>query len=152
MSRATIRENLGEGGALLDDSLGGDNLIDVIKALAEAHADLDAYQAAVATGVIASKIIDKPTRVHSFRTHVAVCGGSGSTTVQFQVNGVSIASLTTANTDPDGTSSESDDASFPYSLEAGDLVQFVVTAAAGSATGLTASARVNSTVLQRPSS
>lgn len=143
MSIATLKKTLGEGGAFFDDSSGEDNLYDVLKALAEGHSDLDAYQAAAATAVIASKIIDKPTRLHSFRLNVAVAGTAGQTDVDLVVNGDVIATLTVDNADADGTSVESEAAALPLDLAEGDLVQLEVSAAATDATGVTASCRIS---------
>lgn len=150
--RATLKDSLGEGGAFIDDSHGDDNLIDVLKALAEGGGDLDAFQVTIAAATIASKVIDKPTTLHSFWTHVAVCGTAGQTDVDLVVNGAVVAQLVTDNAEADGTSKASSDADLPLELAAGDLVQLVVSAAPTAGTGLTASVRIGGVTLQTPSS
>jgi hypothetical protein len=137
---ATLKKLLGNAGAGLDDSMGFDNLYDVLKALAEVAGDhLHAYQDTIATATIASMIADKAGTLTSFRIAAATTGTANDTDVQVQVNGVNKQELTIDNTDADGTKKS---ATLAVAIAAGDLIELVVTAAPTAGAGLTASATV----------
>ena len=139
MSTATLKRLLGEGGAGIDDSMGFDNLYDVLKALAESAGDvINAYQATIATATIGGAVIHTANKLVSLRTSVGTCGTANSTTVQVHVNGVSKGELTTAHDETDGTKKSLE---LDVDLAVGDLVELVVSAAPTAGADLVATAR-----------
>ncbi len=143
----TVSKILGEAGAGIDASSGGlskGRLYDVLKELAENPPEkLTAYLGTIATGILAGIVCKKATRLRSLDTNIAVCGYSGTTTVQVLINGVlahASAVLSTGNAEADGISKS---VALDVAVPAGALVQINVSAAGGSATGLTATARLN---------
>jgi hypothetical protein len=137
---ATLKSYMGRGGGGLDDSMGFDNLYDVLKALAEVAGEkLHAYQATIATATIGSMIADKAGTLTSFRIAAATTGTANDTDVQVQVNGVNQQELTIDNTEADGTKKS---ATLAVAIAEGDLIELVVTAAPTGGAGLTASASV----------
>ena len=137
---ATLKKLMGEAGAGFDDSMGFNNLYDVLVALAEVAGEkMHAYQDTIATATIASMIADKAGTLSSFRIAAATTGTAGDTDVQVQLNGVSQQELTIDNTDADGTKKS---ATLSVAVAAGDLVELVVTAAPTAGAGLTASATI----------
>lgn len=136
---ATLKKYMGTGGAGLDDSIGYDNLHDVLKALAESSGEhVNAYQATIATATIGAMVMHKAATLTSLRTAIATCGTAGSTTVQVHVNGVSKGELTTANDETDGTKKAK---ALSVALVAGDLVEIVVSAAPTGGADLNASVK-----------
>lgn len=140
-----LKKLLGEAGAGLDDSNGGfTRLYSVLKQLVTDAAygrqqPVSAYLGTIATGILTSYIAPSAGYMKKFSTVVAVCGSSGDTTVRVLKNGTAVAAfdLTTANADADGTAKTVTVAS-PVAVAVGDLIQLQVSAAAGSATGLSA--------------
>lgn len=137
---ATLKKYMGEGGAGLDDSMGLDNLYDVLKALAEVAGEkLHAYQATIATGIIGGMNCDKAGTLVAFRTSVGTCGTAGDTDVQVKLNGVNQQELTTDNAEDDGTKKS---ATLAVAVAAGDVITIEVTAAPTAGADLIASATV----------
>jgi hypothetical protein len=144
----TLRKEIGQGGAYLGERSVSDtnNLLSVLQALAQGPAgQLSAYQATIATATIASMVAAAAGKITGLRTAVAVCGTGGSTTVQCQLNGVSVGELTTANDDADGTKSS---LALDVDVAEGDLIQLVVTAAPTAGTGLTATAKLQPVIVE----
>jgi hypothetical protein len=138
---ATLKKMMGEGGAGQDESHGSDRLYDVLKALAEQGTLFSATQATVAAAAIGGFVADQTTKLRSLWIDVAVAGTAGSTSVRARVNGTLVGdTATVANTDADGTSIGVD---LDVEIEAGDLVEIVVTAAPTGGTGLTATLRMS---------
>ena len=115
-----------------------------LKALAGGAGPLSAVQATVATATIGALVVDKPCKLTNFRTSVGTTGTAGSTTVQVHKNGVSQGELTTANTEADGTKKSLD---LDVDCVAGDLIEFVVSAAPTAGAALAASAAFESASL-----
>ena len=139
MTTKTLKQLMGTGGAGLDDSMGYDNLYDVLKALAAGLSEMaTAYQATVATATIGGMLANSSCKLTSLRTSVGTCGTAGDTTVQVHLNGVSQGELTTGNAEDDGTKKA---LTLDVDLVAGDLVELVVSAAPTAGADLVASAR-----------
>lgn len=137
---AELKKFIGDGGALLDDSTGLDNLYDVLKALAEVAGEkVNAYQASISTATIGGMVCDKAGTLTNLRTSIGTCGTANSTTVQVHVNGVSKGELTTAHDATDGTKKSLD---LEVAVSAGDLIELVVSAAPTDGSDLVASASV----------
>lgn len=139
MTTKTLKQLMGTGGAGFDDSMGFDNLYDVLKAMAEGLSEMaTAYQDTVATATIGGMVVNSACKLTNLRTSVGTTGTAGATTVQAHLNGVSQGELTTDNTDADGTAKS---LALDVDLVAGDLVELVVSAAPTGGTDLVASAR-----------
>lgn len=139
MSRATLKRSLGEGGAFIGDSHGEDNLLAVLTAMANAGGEpLSARQATIATAVIAAMLVDVPSRIGTFAIKVGTTGTAGSTTVVVKVDTVTVATLTIANTETDGTYKAVE---VNTNVDAESLIEIEVTAAPTAGANLTATMR-----------
>jgi hypothetical protein len=138
----TLKRSLGEAGAFINDSENGaDTLYDVLNALCTGLSqNVTAYQAVVATGIIASMVVDQDCVLDTLACKLAVCGTLGATTVQLRVNGTAKCTVTIDNADADGTYEIS--AAAGFAVEAGDLVDINVSAAPTGGTGLSATGRL----------
>lgn len=146
--RATLKRLLGNAGAGIDESSGGySRLYDVLKALALAAGDvLAATVASPSAAVIATLLVDQPTRLAGFGIDVGTTGTAGTTTVIVNKNGTPITAVTlsVANTEADGTSKFIDVDDFgDVDLDQGDIVTIEVTAAATGVAALNAVVRTN---------
>lgn len=140
MSRATLKRSLGEAGAFFDDSHGEDNLLAVLTALANAGESLSAKEASPSTGIKASMVMDRSSRIASLYSNIGTTGTAGQTDVRVRVNGSLITgTLSTLNTEADGTYKG---LAYDYDLEAGDLVEIDFTAVATGAANVAATLRM----------
>lgn len=140
MSRATLNRSMGEAGAFFDDSNGRDNLIKVLQAMAASSGETIGYsQATPSTGIKGALVCDSPTSLANVYMKADVAGTALDSTVAVLVNNVSVATLTIANTEADGTSKG---LAIGLDLEPGDKVELSVTAVATGATGLSATVRL----------
>lgn len=142
MPQTTLKKLIGDGGAGLDQSHGSDWLRKVLADICNEKRVLgNAYLGTVATGILnggsvaavrpdGSKHVRKPVLMSA---ELDVCGSAGSTTVQFRVNGVSVASITFANTDPDPSTKT---VAITTQLNDGDYWDINVSAAPTGGTGL----------------
>lgn len=140
MTVKNLEQNLAETGAYTDRSSGKDNLYDVVAAMANSGPTLDAYQATIATGIIASKILFGDHIIKKLKIYVGVCGTAGSTTVQVLKNSVSQGELSIANTVADGAPLELVIAN--VACVAGDRIELSVSAAPTAGTDLIASVQL----------
>jgi hypothetical protein len=140
MTVKNLEQNLGETGAYTDRSSGKDNLYDVVTAIANSGPTLDAYQATIATGIIASKILFGDHIIKKLKIYVGVCGTADTTTVQVLKNSVSQGELSVAHSVADGAASELVIADI--ACVAGDRIEINVSAAPTAGTDLIASVQL----------
>ena len=117
-------------------------LLQVSQGLSFLSDKLSAAQATIATGILEPRlVITEPSRLKEKSLHVGTTGSSGTTTVVVRKNGTAITGVTgsIAATAADGSTlivgAEED-------LEEGDILDFQVTAAPGSSSGLLLSANL----------
>lgn len=135
----TLKRDLGKAGAFLGDQSGPhDGLPEVLRALCIGpEGSLNGRQDTIATGTLAGTIVNGPGKLTGLRTSVGTTGTAGNTAVGVNVGGVSKGTLTTANTEADGTKKSLE---LDVDLVAGDLVELVETEAPTGGANLTASA------------
>lgn len=146
MTVKNLEQSLGETGAYTDQSSGKDNLYDVVAAIANSGPTLDAYQATIATGIIASKILFGDHIIKKLKVYVGVCGTADTTTVQVLKNTVSQGEISVAHDDADGTASEL--AIADIACVDGDLIELSVSAAPTAGTDLRASVQLASVLVK----
>jgi len=146
MTVKTLKQNLGETGAYTDRSSGHDNLYDVAVALAAGELPLSGRQDTVATGIIASILLDTDKIIKKLRIKVGTTGSADSTTVQVLKNAVSQGELTIANTEADGTAKALTIAD--VACVAGDLIELSVSAAPTAGANLVASVQLASVLVE----
>lgn len=145
MTTAILKGLTGEAGAGFDESHGAPNrLVVVLQALADSGSNLDVTQATIAAATIASRVVDKATRLLNLSVSVAVCGTAGDTDIDVEVNGTVVATLTVDNADADGIKKTTGDIN--VAVPAAALVEIIVSAAPTSGTGLVASIRFGGVV------
>ncbi len=149
MSTATLKKSLGDAGAAIDESHGAPSILrEVMTSLAEDGSSLDAYQVTVATATLLSRIVEKATKLRSFKAAMADTGSAGDTDVEVQINGVAVTAtqLTIDNTDTDGQVFSS--GVLDVDVPADALVEIIVTAAPTAGVGLTATARLSGVTVE----
>lgn len=142
---ATLKQSLGEGHAFFSDEHGDDNLLDVLKAVAEGPNQLSAHQTTIATAVLTGMVAYKAFRLKSFSAAIATTGTAGSTVVELNHNGTAVASITIANTDADGTVTHVD---LDLAIAKGDTLEIEVDTAPTAGSGLNATATMSPVVVQ----
>lgn len=142
---ATLKASMGEAHAWLSDDHGDDNLLDVLTALAEGPNPLTAHQATIATAVLAGMVAYKAFKLKSFSAAAATTGSAGSTIVELNHNGVTVASITIDNTDADGTVTH---VALDVDVAVGDTLEIEVDTAPTSGAGLNTTATMSAVALQ----
>lgn len=135
----TLKRDLGHAGAFLGDQSGPyDGLPEILRALcAGPVGSLNGRQDTIATGTLAGTVASGPGKLSGLRSSVGTTGTAGDTVAGVNVNGVSKGTLTTSNTEADGTKKS---LSLDVDLVAGDLVEIVVSTAPTAGANLTVSA------------
>lgn len=140
MSRAILKRSLGEAAAFFDDSNGQDNLLKVLQAMAASQGETIGYsQATPTTGVKGALLCDSPTMLANIYVKAGTCGTAGQSDFDVNVNGVQVAQISIGNAEADGTAKG---LAINVELEAGDLVELELTAAATNAADLAATVRL----------
>lgn len=134
----TLKRDLGKAGAFLGDQSGPyDGLPEVLRALCVGpEGSLNGRQDTIAAGTLAGTLVNGPGKITGLRTSVGTTGTAGDTVVGVNVGGVSKGTLTTANTEADGTKKS---AVLDVDVVAGDLVELVVSTVPTGGADLTAS-------------
>lgn len=141
MSRAILKQGLGEAGAYLDDANGNStNLVGILQALAASSGENIGYsQATPTTGIKGAIVVDAPTTLSNVYVRAGTAGSSGVSTFKVNVNGVQVSAISIDNAEADGTAKG---LAIGRELEPGDLVELEVSAVATGAAGLAATVRI----------
>lgn len=154
--RVTLKRDLGDGGAWLDQSNGSpSHLHQVLKALVQdSNVDVTARQATIATGVIGSYLVkakDKTKNVPQLTQLDIHCEGPGTATntvVQVRVNGTVKGTATVVAAATGAGLTARAVISPAIDLFDQDLVDLNVSTAPTGGTGLTAVARIRSVIVE----
>lgn len=137
MALKTLKQGLGEAGAYLGRSVGGDNLYDVLKAIAQGSPTSIAFNlTTLSAGIKAVQLLGSDMKACRLFMYIGTSGTVGTTTVQVLNDGTVIGELSIANTEPDGTQKTLD---INTELQEGDRISLNVSAFATGGANLTAS-------------
>lgn len=141
---ATLKRALKDGFGLTDESHGSPHtLYALLKEMCENPAFvLAARQAAAATGIIGSMVVDKATRLRKLSFTVTDAGSANTSTIEVLADGVLItgATLSIANTEADNFETSVD---LDVEVPAGARIDINVSAIATAATHLVVTAHFN---------
>ena len=148
MTATLYKSMANDAQALLDNSNGRNTLYDVLKALAECGTiGPNAFVASPSTGIIASEVMPRASRLTNIELVVGTTGTASTTTARVLVNGTAVpdSDVSIANTEADGTSASTE---VVVNLEQGDLVQIELTSVGASSANTTASTSLQCVIVE----
>lgn len=144
MTAPVLPKTLGEGDAFFSKDHGNQTLYDVLKKFVECGTSLQARNAStITTGTKAGTVAQFDGVLGKAHMRAANNGSAGSTIVDININGTTVASLTLANTDTDGVDVSTDMSELAAAaFVEGDLIEIAVDTAPTSGSDLVVSVQM----------